>query len=567
MVYQSEDSYKYGIVTAVLLAVAPLPMVLAGVLRVLSGELSLKFFRWVMPVLTVGALLTGAGEPGYFLPAMPVVGILLKKWTITQYIAGLLHPNVIKPMLWLIPTAYSLQELLLHLMNDKPKPPKLESNGDTCRVNCNQEQNPDKGVLIGVTAEKKSLFITPGELNKHIALIGTTGSGKTTTLYNFIEYNALKKQACIIIDGKGDQEFLHTAKTITRRTGQEPILFAIDGDYPGYNPFATGSPTEIADKIMALMDYSEEHYEKNAQTFIQLLMRGLVLNKIPVTLESIVTNFSKVRVQALLSPHSTIGPIQSDDLLTPLIELSPEDQENTHYLAILEQLDKRAIEGLTARLGTLATGDTWEALRMRPKGLISLSEAMDSRKIVIFSLDSLKYPETARAFGRLVVGDIKAQISEHMSRRRGQRVGLLFDEFNVFVSSSVVDVVNKSRAAGFEALLAFQSLADIDVLEKGEEIRRQIIQSCNTLIIQRQNDPTDAEELARAIGTRDSYQMTYQVETQGATGFGSARPVKEFIVHPDDIKGLRTGEAYVKRHTSKGLEVKKVWVRRPRVCE
>ena len=567
MAYQNEDSYKYGIVAVLLLAFGPVPMLLAGALRALSGVLSLKFFRVIMPVLAVGALLIGAGNPNYFLPAMPIIGILLKKWTVAQYIANLLHPNVIKPILWLIPVAYSLQELLLHLMNDKPKPPKVESNGSARRVNCIQEQEPDKGVLIGATAGKKPVFISPSELNKHIALIGTTGSGKTTTLYNFIEYNALKKQACIIIDGKGDKEFLHTTKAIIKGTGQEPILFAIDGDYPGYNPFATGGPTEIADKIMALMDYSEEHYEKNAQTFIQLLMRGLVLNKIPVTFESIVSNFSKTRVQALLSPHSTIGPIQSDDLLTPSIALAPEVQENAHYLTILEQLDKKAIEGLTARLGTLATGDTWEALKTRPRGLISLSEAIDNRQTVIFSLDSLKYPETARSFGRLVVGDIKAQISEHMNRRRGQRVGLLFDEFNVFASSSVVDVVNKSRAAGFEALLAFQSLADIDVLDKGEEIRRQVIQSCNTLIIQRQNDPTDAEELARAIGTRDSYQMTYQMATEGATGLGSARPVKEFIVHPDDIKGLKTGESYVKRHTSKGLEVKKVWIRRPKACE
>ena len=164
----------------------------------------------------------------------------------------------------------------------------------------------------------------------------------------------------------------------------------------------------------------------------------------------------------------------------------------------------------------------------------------------------------------MVVGDIKAQISEHMTRRRGQRVGLLFDEFNVFASSSVVDVVNKSRSAGFEALLSFQSLADIDVLDKGQEVRRQIIQNCNTLIVQLQNDAKDAEELARAIGTKPSMLLTQQVSTEGTTGLGSVRPEREFKVHPDQIKELRVGEAYVKRHTAKGVEVKKIWVRQPK---
>jgi hypothetical protein len=50
-----------------------------------------------------------------------------------------------------------------------------------------------------------------------------------------------------------------------------------------------------------------------------------------------------------------------------------------------------------------------------------------------------------------------------------------------------------------------------------------VIPYCNTLIAQRQNDPADAEE-------------------------------------------LRVGEAYVKRHTAKGVEVQKVWIRQPKAA-
>ena len=559
---QSDDGYKYGLINAVLVAVMPIPMVLGWMLRfIMGGALSRPVAGVLMGALGVGALIVGLQNPAFLLPGT-TIGFLLQKWTVSQYVRALfIGPGVYKPILWLVPVAYTLQELLLKLMNDKPKPPKLETASDLRRVICNEEQDVTRGALIGVTSGRKPVFITCEELNKHIALIGTTGSGKTTTLYNFIEYNALKKQACIIIDGKGDREFLATAAGIIKNAGQEPILFAIEGDYPGYNPFATGGATETADKIMALMDYSEEHYEKNAQTFVQLLMRGLQNNKIPVSFENIVKNFSKERVQGLLSLNLTNGVIQSDDLLAPPVTDTSPTGENAHWQALLKQLDNKAIDGLIARLGTLASGDTWEALKMRPKGFISLSEVLDKKQMVIFSLDSLKYQDTARAFGRLVVADIKAQVSEHMQRRPGQRVGVLFDEFNVFASASVVDVVNKSRAAGFEALLAFQSLADIDVLPKGEEIRRQIIQSCNTLIIQRQNDPKDAEELALAFGTQPDMKMTYQVSTEGTTGLGSSRPVKEFKVHPDDIKELRVGEAYVKRHTPRGMEVKKVFIR------
>jgi hypothetical protein len=236
-------------------------------------------------------------------------------------------------------------------------------------------------------------------------------------------------------------------------------------------------------------------------------------------------------------------------------------EEIKEILRSLEDIDKRAIEGLASRLGVIAEGDLGELLKERPAGLLELTEAIDKKGVVVFSLDSLSYPEQARLLGRLVIADIKAQISLHGRQRQGQRVSLIFDEFNVFVSSSVVDLVNKSRAAGFEALLAFQSLADIDRLDHGKDIRRQIIQNCNTLIVQRQNDPSDAEELANIIGTDESYQLTYQISEEGATGLGSARGVKKYIFHPDDIKKLKIGEAFIKYHTPQGRQSSKVIVR------
>jgi type IV secretory pathway TraG/TraD family ATPase VirD4 len=110
-------------------------------------------------------------------------------------------------------------------------------------------------------------------------------------------------------------------------------------------------------------------------------------------------------------------------------------------------------------------------------------------------------------------------------------------------------------------LLAFQSLADIDRLEKGQDIRRQIIQNCNTIIVQRQNDPSDAEELANIIGTEESFQLTHQVSEDGTTGLGSARRVKRYKRHPDEIKGLNVGQAIVKYHSDRGVSVEKIQVR------
>ena len=93
--------------------------------------------------------------------------------------------------------------------------------------------------------------------------------------------------------------------------------------------------------------------------------------------------------------------------------------------------------------------------------------------------------------------------------------------------------------------MAFRK-ADIDKLEAGEPLRRQIIQNCNSLILQRQNDHKDAEELSKLCGTRESQEYTSQEMQGGETGAGSWRMTQQFKVHPDYIKTLKTGQAYVK---------------------
>jgi len=65
----------------------------------------------------------------------------------------------------------------------------------------------------------------------------------------------------------------------------------------------------------------------------------------------------------------------------------------------------------------------------------------------------------------------------------------------------------------------------------------------------RQNSSVNAEYWANILGTKNTLETTYQLHQKGLdvteTGFGSARRVREYFYHPDDIKTLRTGQAIV----------------------
>lgn len=425
-----------------------------------------------------------------------------------------------------------------------------------------------RGVPLGVmiNLDGKAPVLVPHKmLNKHVCLVGTTGSGKTNTLYLFIINALYNRKPVIYIDGKGDFSNIGRFK----RFAKNAEVVTMDGQ-TGYNPFSSGTPTELTDKIISMFDWSEEHYKLGAARFIQLLLRYFELCKIDKNLVNIIKYCDLKAVKNHYVSQNTgaigaggpapglnnlvpdpngaafslanIGKNAVGDNLTPATGiLSAEADE---ILSAFENIDSKAISGIQSRLASLAEGD----LRglFTNKYSVDLNKIIENGQSVLFSLDSLRYPEQSRALGRLIVNDLKACVSAHQ-RRGGGAVGVFIDEFNVFASHEIVDVINKSRSAGFEAVLSFQSLSDIDKLDSGEALRRQIIQNCNTLICQLQNDSYDAEELSGLFGTFESVQETLQVDEHGdTTGVGSLRKVREFLVHPDDIKRLGVGQAFIK---------------------
>lgn len=212
------------------------------------------------------------------------------------------------PLLWLFTWAFTL-------MNDNLKAPVKTPQINTERVKGDKEE----GVMLGELSRqgsKKYCCLSPEELNKHVALIGTTGSGKTTTIYNFVEYAIVAKQALIVINGKGERLLNERIEQMARKSGRKFYLFSTAGEARAlaYNPFTTGDPTELTDKLMSLTDWSEEHYKLSAQRFLQLLFRAFQLKAITPDLSIITKYTDKARLLELLRGNNTPTTIKPDEV-------------------------------------------------------------------------------------------------------------------------------------------------------------------------------------------------------------------------------------------------------------
>ena len=92
----------------------------------------------------------------------------------------------------------------------------------------------------------------------------------------------------------------------------------------------------------------------------------------------------------------------------------------------------------------------------------------------------------------------------------------------------MIHLINQGRGAGAHVILSTQSLSDL-VYHGGEAFLGQVLNNVNHYIIQRQNNPEDAERLAAIIGTEDQFQLTSQLSSDHYRGLnGSITAVKSF---------------------------------------
>lgn len=385
----------------------------------------------------------------------------------------------------------------------------------------------ENSILIGHNG-KKPVYCTDNA--KHIFVCGTTGSGKTVALSNYIK-NAIDKDfPLLIIDGKGDTNKNSLIDIVNKLNYKNKPVYTINltniENSNKYNPFLNASPTIAKDMLINMTDWSEEHYKLNAERYLQRLIILMHKAKIKLSLKSIVKYMNLDKFTEL-----------SAELLKRKIITKSEHIENT----TIGKTSGKVAENSIARFSTIIESELGYIF---DDNGIDIYNALKQNAIIIFILNPLIYPEISQAFGRLILIDSKKAISK-LFQNNYKRTFFIFDEINVYASKTLIDLVNKSRSANVTCILATQSLSDLASAED-ENFTQQIIENCNNYLVLRQNSAINSENWANILGTQPTMNVTYQLQQNGfdtiQTGLGSARCVREYIYHPDDIKKLQTGK-------------------------
>ena len=412
-------------------------------------------------------------------------------------------------------------------------------------------------IPVGVDAARaRPVSIDAAALRTHGVVIGPTGVGKTQALERIVHgftaapaARALRLPA-VVIDMKADPGLAKTLRALADSTGRRFRCITATGASDTYNPLAGLTPDEAADALYEVLFAADTSANMHYATLSRRLLQQATRVLADLDAHNIrkpgggAWRMSLADVTALLSIETLrqvapyVGPGAAASLMRYLDDID----------ASKSAADAGDVRDRMAVIADTGAGQVLDATGFR------LEDAIRAGDITVFSLDAAGSPATARAIGTLAVQDLSAAFGRLARDGWGQDHMCLtvLDEFSALASPKVADLYARARSAGGAVLLATQDL-DADLEAVSPQFAAAVRTNANVWIVLRQTRGEAADAIARDIGSRLAWKETVQVEDDwdvlgglhAASGVGSLREVDEFIIHPNQIKSLPQGGAYL----------------------
>jgi len=176
----------------------------------------------------------------------------------------------------------------------------------------------------------------------------------------------------------------------------------------------------------------------------------------------------------------------------------------TSYLHNWEHFQKM-VASLNPILAMLTTGDMQKLLSPRDEDgdmrrTLDLKTVLDRNMVLYLGLDSLSDPTVGSAIGSIMLADLTAVASDRYNFMKDPpKVNIFIDEAAEVVNDPAVQLLNKSRGAGFRVFIATQTLADLEVRTGSAAGARQVLGNTNNWIILRSIDGETQKYISEAL--------------------------------------------------------------------
>lgn len=406
-------------------------------------------------------------------------------------------------------------------------------------------------LALGTDQQGHPVTLQERQLAAHGLIVGASGAGKSTTLLGILGEQIIRGRPVVAIDLKGSPAFARRLESAAAAVGRPVRIWTPDGP-ERWNPLAVGNATELKDKLIATERFTEPHYQRAAERYVQTAIQAMHADGRDVDLPSVVELMDPRRLSVLAR---SLQPATADRI--------------QDYLGSLTRDQLSAVRGFGTRLALLSESTAGPFLSGAPAerfagageplrggdragpalaAPIDLRRALAGEEVVVFSLNSGRYGQLAAQLGTLAIQDLVSATGHRLqSAADGHALELAtiaVDEFSAIGSDQVLALLARGREAGVSVLLATQELSDLE--RAGRGFRDQVLGLTALKIAHRQDVPGSARTFAEMAGSEQVWEDTHTIPSwfgAGQRSRGTRRAVSRLVVHPDEIARLPTGEA------------------------
>jgi hypothetical protein len=338
-------------------------------------------------------------------------------------------------------------------------------------------------IPIATTAHGASVVFTPDERARHVYIVGKSGSGKSTFLFNLALGDIVAGEGVAVVDPHGDLA-LDILDAIPRsRINDVCYLDVTDAERPvGFNP-----ATRIAPERRAL-----------AASGIVAAFKHLWADSWGPRLE----HFLFHGLAALVSRrHATLidlPRVYIDDNFRERLLPSVEDQETLRfwqqeYPSYTKSLRSEAVAPILNKVGQVSASPQLRLILGQVAPRLDLRFAMDHRRILIANLAKGAIGEQAsNLLGSLLISHLQLVAMERAALPPAARIPFYahIDEMQTFSSDTFASLLSEARKFALHFALANQYTDQLP-----HAVRSAVIGNAGSLVVFRVGS-RDAELLA-----------------------------------------------------------------------
>lgn len=360
------------------------------------------------------------------------------------------------------------------------------------------------GLFLGLNVHagrSTPVYLSPEQRVRHVHILGGSGTGKSTLLFNLIQGMIGAGEGLAVFDPHGDLIDRVLENIPEERASDVIVLNPADTDAPvAFNVLSAHSDQEknlLASDLVSVFQRLSTSWGDQMGSVLQ--------NAILAFLES-----SRGGTLADLRLFLVDARFREDFLQTV------RDPDHVFYWRrVFPQLPGgRSLGSVLTRLETFLTPKPIRALVSQPVNRLDFTRLMDSGAIVLARLSQGELGrENAHLLGSLLMAKFQQAAMSRQTQAEGSRrlFTLVVDEFHHFITPSLAEMLTGVRKYRVSLVLAHQ---DLRQLERDREVGGAVLSGSGTRIVFR-------------VGDDD------------------ARKLSEGFAHfePSDLQNLKTGEA------------------------